>query len=96
MAQMSGFIAERRYRGRANHVGAFADYLSTDDMASVLTFSAEERDLFLDWLYARTRALMRRRTARAAVTAVARALLQKERLSGRAIARIACKAVRDC
>jgi hypothetical protein len=53
MAQMSGFIAERRYRGRANHVGAFTDYLSTGDIATVFTFSQEERDLFLDWLFAR-------------------------------------------
>ena len=88
MSQMSGFIAERRYRGRANHVGALADYLSTGDIAEVLTFSKEERDLFLDWLFARTRALMRRRQARRAVTAVARALLKRERLSGRTVARI--------
>ncbi len=92
MAQMSGFIAERRYRGRANHVGAFADYLSTGDIATVFTFSREERDLFLEWLFARARALMRRRAARLAVTAVARALLKKERISGRTVAMIVNRA----
>lgn len=92
MAQMSGFIAERRYRGRANHVGAFADYLSTGDIAAVFTFSRKERDLFLDWLFARACALMRRRLVRLAVTAVARALLKKERISGRTVAMIAIRA----
>ncbi len=92
MSQMSGFIAERRYRGRANHVGAAFDYVSTHEIASALTFSREERDLFLDWLFARARALMRRRTARAAVTAVARALLKQEEVSGRAVARLANQA----
>jgi hypothetical protein len=60
----------------------------------VFTFSREERDLFLDWLFARACALMRRRPARLAVTAVARALLQKERISGRTVAAIANRASR--
>ena len=93
MSQMAGFIAERRYRRRANHLGALADYLSTGDIASVFTFSREERDLFLDWLFARARALMRRRPARLAVTAVARALIKKDRFSGRTVARIANRAM---
>lgn len=92
MSQMSGFIAERRYRGRANHLGALADYLGTGDIATVFTLSREERDLFLDWLFARARALMRRRPAQLAVTAVARALLRKEQLSGRTVATITSRA----
>jgi hypothetical protein len=95
MSQMSGFIAERRYRGRANHVGALADYLSTGDIASTLTFNKEERDLSLDWLFARARALMRRRPARRVVNAVAHALLQKEQLSGQAVARVARQVLRN-
>jgi hypothetical protein len=92
MSQMSGFVAERRYRGRANHVGAFADYASTYETASALTFSRKERHLFLDWLFARTCSLMRRLSAQRAVNAVARVLLEKELISVLAVARIANRA----
>jgi hypothetical protein len=92
ISQMSGFVAERRYRGRANHVGALADYANTYETASALTFSRRERDLFLDWLFARACSLMRRLSAQRAVNAVARVLLEKERISGRTVARIANRA----
>jgi hypothetical protein len=85
MSQMAGFIAERQYQGRGNHVGAFEDYAGTYELATMISLSRKETDLYLDALFERTSALMRPRIVRRAVSAVTRALLRENDLARREV-----------
>ena len=81
MSQMAGFVAERQYRGRGDHIGATGDYASTYEMASLVSLSRKEAALYLDALFERTSVLMRQRIIRRSVSAVTRALLRAHSLT---------------
>jgi len=89
MSHMAGFLAERALTRRGNWKGASSDLASTFEMAGVVSFTEEERDQYLDWLFARTRFLMMRRSVRRAVIAVAGELLRRRTLSARSVAIVA-------
>ena len=88
MSQMAGFIAEKHFLGRANHVGATADYAGTWEMASLISLSQREAELYLDALFERTSTLMKKRVLRRAVSRIAEALLLESNLTRRQVQRI--------
>jgi len=88
MSQMAGFIAEKHFLGRANHVGATADYAGTWEMANLISLSQREAELYLDALFERTATLMKKRVLRRAVSRIAEALLLESNLTRRQVQRI--------
>jgi hypothetical protein len=96
MTHMAGLLAEREHTGRNNHKGAIDDYLGTDKLAQMVTFTPKERDRYLDWLYERTRGLARRRAFRNAVRSVAAVLMRRQTVSARHVAVLTNRAFRSC
>ncbi|MDQ3928218.1 MAG: hypothetical protein M3328_03615 [Chloroflexota bacterium] len=79
ISSMAGRLAEARYTGSENLEGAQGDIHHEVDIASYLTGSNEEAELYLAWLYCRARAEVERWWW--AIEAVAGELLANKTLS---------------
>jgi hypothetical protein len=82
---LAGGIAEKKFAGRCNYVGASYDHDNAVDLAVHVTGDDAEAAAYLNWLSIRTRNLIEREWA--AVRAIADQLLTDRRLSG-AVARL--------
>jgi len=79
MLSLAGGIAERKHRGRANHIGSRADYETAAGLAMDATGSGEEATAYFRWLYIRTEQIIDAYWY--LVEAVAEALLAKQTLT---------------
>lgn len=77
---LSGAAAERRFAGRANHVGAQSDYHKAVALACCVAGGEEEAQAIIRWLLARAARFVEHRWS--AIEAVAQALLERKVLSG--------------
>jgi hypothetical protein len=95
---LAGEIAERRFTGRSNRVGALSDWRNATDIALPLCGSQETTSAFLRWVELDVQALFRRGYAWAMITGLARALVTlpagRRRMTGKA-ARAAAQAAAD-
>lgn len=80
ISAFAGPIAERRYYGRRNLVGASSDYQQIADFLFALSASDDEVTAYANWLEQRAISLIETRWR--AVEAVATALLERQTLSG--------------
>ncbi len=81
---LAGCIAEKRAVGRYNHVGAKADRTQAIDLAEFYTGGDPKRiNAFVNWVWLETEALVETRWW--AVEAVAQRLLERKRLTWRAV-----------
>jgi len=81
---LAGSVAEKRFAGRANHIGARSDYNAAIDLASYVTGSdSEEINELLRWLRKRAEGFVARHWK--SICTVAGALLDKHTLSGREV-----------
>ena len=79
MLSLAGGIAERKYCGRWNHVGAASDYENAGRLALDATGSSEEANAYLKWLHIRTKQVVN--IYWYLIEAVAKALLEHQTLS---------------
>jgi hypothetical protein len=91
MVLLAGGIAERRFTGRANHVGAMSDYEKAADFAMACSGSERATSAFLKWLETVTEDVVRDRWA--AIEAVAAALFERKTLSGKDVDRLVVEAL---
>lgn len=89
MMSLAGGIAERKYRGRANHRGSGADYDTASRLALDATSSGEEATAYLKWLHIRTEQLVSNHWDR--IEAVALALLERQTLTAADVDQIMIK-----
>lgn len=76
---LAGGIAERKYRGRYNHIGRASDMASVNDFALAMSGTIQEAEAYLKWLHHRTVALINKYWW--AVEDVAQALLASTHLT---------------
>lgn len=83
---LAGGSAERRFAGRADHIGARSDYEKAADFAIAATGSKRAANAFLRWLQVTTEDLVTLRWP--AIQAVAAALVEHKRLSGACVRKV--------
>lgn len=81
MMMLAGELAERRHRGRANHLGASEDRAHARSLLTLITADPDEESAYLSWLFIRARNLVEAHWPQ--ITAVAAALLEQGTLTGR-------------
>lgn len=95
MFSLAGVEAELRLTGRFNHVGAHGDYVGADQLAVYFCENEQERFAFMNWLSLRTRNMLYREHVWLKVEAVAKALLDRERLSANELRAICQNAMQE-
>jgi ATP-dependent Zn protease len=85
MVFLAGHLAERRFTGRRNYVGASRDHSCAADLADYACGSAEQVEAFLAWLEVRTDDTLRMPLVWRVVEAIAAALMEREHLTGRQV-----------
>jgi hypothetical protein len=83
MVAFAGGIAEARFRGRKNRVGAKEDRLWAFDLASSLCGDDRETSAYLNWLFARARNLVLSSNCWPGAERLAAELLARQTLNGR-------------
>lgn len=78
---LAGGVAEKRFAGRANHLGARSDYSTASDLALRASGSGEAASAMLRWLRFGAEGLVRVRWW--AVEALAKVLLDRETMTGK-------------
>lgn len=85
---LGGAAAEEHLTGRHPKSGADEDWRRAIDSASYVTGSIEETEAYLNWLWIRTKALLKQPWYWAAVKALAAELLERRRIGERRARRI--------
>jgi hypothetical protein len=88
MIAFAGHIAESKFTGHSNHVGATSDYRCAVDLAGYYCGNDRETEKLLDWLWIRTENFLSLRHNWKAIEAVAAELVMRKTISGRAARRV--------